>query len=108
LEDTDVTAKESLLAREDSFTEIHQNILLSLENVDLVLTDHLVQITFNSKNPDPIELMLEKKAEIYRVSYWDGYAVNEYYDYASISKAIKKLNKFSIKAVENISKFGIK
>jgi len=108
LEDTDAIIKESLLAKEDSFNEIYQNLLLKIEDVNFTINELSVNIRFNSKNPDPIELALENKEDFYRVSYWDGYAVNEYYDYKKLSKAIKKLNKFSIKASENVTKFGLK
>ena len=52
--------------------------------------------------------VIEVFNKFYRVTYWDGYAVNEYYDYKNFNKAFKKFGKFSLKALGNIKKFGIK
>ena len=65
-------------------------------------------IKINSNNPDPIEISIQSIENQYRVIYWDGYAVNEFYDYANLKKALKKFNKFTLKAFNNIQKFGVK
>ena len=67
-----------------------------------------ISIKINSDNPDPIEISIQSIDNQYRVTYWDGYAVNEFYDYANLNKALKKFNKFTLKAFDNIQKFGIK
>ena len=69
-----------------------------------------VSLTYysDSNNPDPTKISIEITDRVYRVIYWDGYAVNEYYDYQNFNKALKKFRKFSDKALTNIKKFGIK
>jgi hypothetical protein len=103
-----VIDKESLLAREDNFKDIHFDISKVINDTSLFMEENLIRITFNSDNPDPIEVSVEKYTNFYRVSYWDGYAVNEFYDYQLLNKALKKFSKFSYKALDNINKFGLK
>ena len=67
-----------------------------------------ISIKINSNNPDPIEISIQSIENQYRVTYWDGYAVNEFYDYSNLNKALKKFNKFTLKAFDNIQKFGVK
>jgi len=103
-----VTDKENLLANEDRFNSIYENLKNKLQNSSISINLDEIIITINSDNPDPIEISIKDNKETYRVSYWDGYAVNEFYDYSNLNKAIKKFNKFSQKALSNIEKFGIK
>tara|TARA_X000000368_G_scaffold144252_1_gene113703 strand:+ start:1289 stop:1582 length:294 start_codon:yes stop_codon:yes gene_type:complete len=97
-----------LLANEDRFNSIYENLKNKLQNSSISINLDEIIITINSDNPDPIEISIKDNKETYRVSYWDGYAVNEFYDYSNLNKAIKKFNKFSQKALSNIEKFGIK
>ncbi len=103
-----MTDKENLLANEDRFNSIYENLKNKLQNSSISINLDEIIITINSDNPDPIEISIKDNKETYRVSYWDGYAVNEFYDYSNLNKAIKKFNKFSQKALGNIEKFGIK
>jgi len=103
-----VTDKENLLANEDRFNSIYENLKNKLQNSSISINLDEIIITINSDNPDPIEISIKDNKETYRVTYWDGYAVNEFYDYSNLNKAIKKFNKFSQKALSNIEKFGIK
>ena len=103
-----MTDKENLLANEDRFNSIYENLKNKLQNSSISINLDEIIITINSDNPDPIEISIKDNKETYRVTYWDGYAVNEFYDYSNLNKAIKKFNKFSQKALDNIEKFGIK
>ena len=103
-----MTDKENLLANEDRFNSIYENLKNKLQNTSISINLDEIIITINSDNPDPIEISIKDNKETYRVTYWDGYAVNEFYDYSHLNKAIKKFNKFSQKALSNIEKFGIK
>ena len=103
-----MTDKENLLANEDRFISIYENLKNKLQNSSISINLDEIIITINSDNPDPIEISIKDNKETYRVTYWDGYAVNEFYDYSNLNKAIKKFNKFSQKALSNIEKFGIK
>ena len=103
-----MTDKENLLANEDRFNSIYENLKNKLQNTSISINLDEIIITINSDNPDPIEISIKDNKETYRVTYWDGYAVNEFYDYSNLNKAIKKFNKFSQKALSNIEKFGIK
>ena len=103
-----MTDKENLLANEDRFNSIYENLKNKLQNSSISINLDEIMITINSDNPDPIEISIKDNKETYRVTYWDGYAVNEFYDYSNLNKAIKKFNKFSQKALSNIEKFGIK
>tara|TARA_B100000989_G_C19393230_1_gene406638 strand:- start:413 stop:724 length:312 start_codon:yes stop_codon:yes gene_type:complete len=103
-----VTDKENLLANEDRFNSIYENLKNKLQNSSISINLDEIIITINSDNPDPIEISIKDNKETYRVTYWDGYAINEFYDYSNLNKAIKKFNKFSQKALSNIEKFGIK
>ncbi len=103
-----MTDKENLLANEDRFNSIYENLKNKLQNSSISINLDEIIITINSDNPDPIEISIKDNKETYRVTYWDGYAVNEFYDYSNLNKAIKKFNKFSQKALSNIEKFGIK
>ena len=103
-----MTDKENLLANEDRFNSIYENLKNKLQNSSISINLDEIIITIDSDNPDPIEISIKDNKETYRVTYWDGYAVNEFYDYSNLNKAIKKFNKFSQKALDNIEKFGIK
>ena len=103
-----MTDKENLLANEDRFNSIYENLKNKLQNTSISINLDEIIITIDSDNPDPIEISIKDNKETYRVTYWDGYAVNEFYDYSNLNKAIKKFNKFSQKALSNIEKFGIK
>ena len=103
-----MTDKENLLANEDRFNSIYENLKNKLQNSSISINLDEIIITIDSDNPDPIEISIKDNKETYRVTYWDGYAVNEFYDYSNLNKAIKKFNKFSQKALSNIEKFGIK
>ena len=106
--DTNATDKANLSAREDKFKEIFFVIHEELTSASLEIEANNVSITINSNNPDPTKVSIEVTDNVYRVIYWDGYAVNEYYDYQNFNKALKKFKKFSDKALTNIKKFGIK
>tara|TARA_B100001027_G_C16070196_1_gene242642 strand:+ start:287 stop:580 length:294 start_codon:yes stop_codon:yes gene_type:complete len=97
-----------LLANEDRFNSIYENLKNKLQNSSISINLDEIIITIDSDNPDPIEISIKDNKETYRVTYWDGYAINEFYDYSNLNKAIKKFNKFSQKALSNIEKFGIK
>ncbi len=103
-----MTDKENLLANEDRFNSIYENLKNKLQNSSISINLDEIIITIDSDNPDPIEISIKDNKETYRVTYWDGYAINEFYDYSNLNKAIKKFNKFSQKALSNIEKFGIK
>ena len=106
--DTNATDKANLSAREDKFKEIFFVIHEELTSASLEIEANNVSITINSNNPDPTKVSIEVTDNVYRVIYWDGYAVNEYYDYQNFNKALKKFKKFSDKALTNIKKFGVK
>ena len=106
--DTNAIDKANLSAREDKFKEIFSAIQKELTSASLEIEANNVSITINSNNPDPTKISIEVTDHVYRVIYWDGYAVNEYYDYQNFNKALKKFKKFSDKALTNIKKFGIK
>ena len=106
--DTNATDKANLSAREDKFKEIFSIIHEELTSASLEIEANIVSITINSNNPDPTKISIEVTDHVYRVIYWDGYAVNEFYDYQNFNKALKKFKKFSDKALTNIKKFGIK
>jgi hypothetical protein len=108
LADTNATDKANLSASEDKFKEIFFTIHKELTSASLEIEANNVSITINSNNPDPTKISIEVTDNSYRVIYWDGYAVNEYYDYQNFNKALKKFKKFSDKALTNIKKFGIK
>ena len=106
--DTNATDKANLSANEDKFKEIFSAVHKELTSASLEIEANNVSITINSNNPDPTKISIEITDRVYRVIYWDGYAVNEYYDYQNFNKALKKFRKFSDKALMNIKKFGIK
>jgi len=108
LVDTNATDKANLSAREDKFKEIFSDVHKELTSASLEIEANIVSITINSNNPDPTKISIEITDHVYRVIYWDGYAINEYYDYQNFNKAFKKFKKFSEKALTNIKKFGIK
>ena len=100
--------KESLLAKEDRVDLIYEILSNKLQNTSISKNSDEISIRINSNNPDPIEISIQSIGNEYRVTYWDGYAVNEFYDYSNLNKALKKLNKFTLKAFDNIQKFGVK
>ena len=106
--DTNAIDKANLSAKEDKFKEIYSTIKEELTSASLEIEADNISITINSNNPDPTKISIEVTDHFYRVIYWDGYAVNEYYDYQNFNKALNKFRKFSEKALINIKKFGIK
>ncbi len=100
--------RENLLAKEDKFDLIYATLVNKLQNTSISKNSDEISIKINSNNPDPIEISIQSNDNQYRVTYWDGYAVNEFYDYSNLNKALKKFNKFTLKAINNIQKFGVK
>ena len=103
-----MTDKENLLAKEDRIDSIYDSLCSKLSNTSISKNSDEISIKINSNNPDPIEISIQSIENQYRVTYWDGYAVNEFYDYSNLNKALKKFNKFTLKAFNNIQKFGVK
>ena len=108
MEDTGVTAKEKLTLKKDRFTELSAFLKKEGFEVELICQDDLTSISFNTSNPDPIEVSIQLFNDYFRVCYWDGYGVAEFYDYKNLSKAFKKFTKFLTKSKSNIEKFGLK
>ena len=103
-----MTDRENLLAKEDRIDLIYESLSGKLSNTSNSKNPNEISIKIHSNNPDPIEISIQLIEKQYRVTYWDGYAVNEFYDYGNLNKALKKFNKFTLKAFNNIQKFGIK
>ena len=108
MEDTGVTVKEKLTSKKDRFTQLTELLKKEGFEVELICEDDFTSISFITNNPDPIEVSIQLFNDYYRVCYWDGYGVTEFYDYANFSKAFKKFTKFLTKSKSNIEKFGIK
>ena len=108
MEDTNVTAKEKLTLKKDRFTELSAFLKKEGFEVELICQDDFTSISFNTSNPDPIEVSIQLFNDYFRVCYWDGYGVAEFYDYKNFSKAFKKFTKFLTKSKSNIEKFGLK
>ena len=97
-----MTDKENLLAKEDRIDLIYESLSNKLPNTSISKNSDEISIKINSNNPDPIEISIQSIENQYRVTYWDGYAVNEFYDYSNHNKALKKFNKFTLKALSLI------
>ncbi len=104
-----VIDKVSLISKKDNFIQLKKELEKDGFSIDLFFENSLSSISFVTENPDPIEISIKYIDEsYYRVSYWDGYGVTEFYDYPQLNKAEKKFFKFITKAKSNIEKFGIK
>ena len=104
-----VIDKVSLISKKDNFIQIKKELEKDGFSIDLFFENSLSTISFVTENPDPIEISIKYIDEsYYRVSYWDGYGVTEFYDYPQLNKAVKKFFKFITKAKSKIEKFGIK
>ena len=108
MEDTGVTVKEKLTSKKDRFTQLTALLQKEGFKVELICEDDFTSISFNTSNPDPIEISIQFFNDYFRVCYWDGYGVAEFYDYKNFSKAFKKFTKFLTKSKSNIEKFGLK
>ena len=101
--------KVSLISKKDNFIQLKEVLEKDGFSIDLLFENTLSSISFVTENPDPIEISIKFIDEsYYRVFYWDGYGVTEFYDYTQLNKAMKKFYKFITKAKSNIDKFGIK
>ena len=101
--------KVSLISKKDNFSQLKDELEKDGFSIDIFFGNSLSSISFVTENPDPIEISIKFIDEsYYRVSYWDGYGVTEFYDYTQLNKAMKKFIKFITKAKSNIEKFGIK
>ena len=72
-----MTDRENLLAKEDRIDLIYESLSNKLPNTSISKNSDEVSIKINSNNPDPIEISIQLIQNQYRVTYWDGYAVNE-------------------------------
>ena len=108
MEDTGVTVKEKLTLKKDRFTELSASLKKEGFEVELTCEEDFTSMSFITSNPDPIEVSIQLFTNYYRVCYWDGYGVAEFYDYKNLSKAFKKFTKFITKSKSNIEKFGLK
>ncbi len=102
-----MTDKGNLLAKENELSYIFNEVKEKFIDASFLINKNLVSLKIESENPDPVEISIEIR-DSYRVTYWDGYAVNEFYDYENLNKAVKKFKRFTKKAMQNIEKFGIK
>ena len=101
--------KVSLISKKDNFVQLKEVLEKDGFSIVLLFENTLSSISFVTENPDPIEISINFIDEsYYRVSYWDGYGVTEFYDYTQLNKGMKKFYKFITKAKSNIDKFGIK
>ena len=101
--------KENLISKKDNFILLKEELEKAGFSINLFFENSLSSISFVTENPDPIEISIKFIDEsYYRVCYWDGYGVTEFYDYMQLNKAMKKFFKFITKAKSNIDKFGIK
>ena len=108
MEDTGVTAKAKLTLKKDRFTELSASLKKEGFEIELTCEEDFTSMSFITSNPDPIEVSIQLFNDYYRVCYWDGYGVAEFYDYENLSKAFKKFTKFITKSKSNIEKFGLK
>ena len=108
MEDTGVTVKEKLTSKKDKFTDLSAILEKEGFKVELICEEDFTGMSFITNNPDPIEISIQLFNDYYRVCYWDGYGVAEFYDYANLSKAFKKFTKFLTNSKSNIEKFGLK
>ena len=109
MDDIGVIDKESLISKKDNFILLKEELEKAGFSINLFFENSLSSISFVTENPDPIEISIKFIDEsYYRVCYWDGYGVTEFYDYMQLNKAMKKFFKFITKAKSNIDKFGIK
>tara|TARA_S200000501_G_scaffold334882_1_gene339165 strand:- start:3695 stop:4018 length:324 start_codon:yes stop_codon:yes gene_type:complete len=107
LEDIDAIDKEKLIYIKDKIYDV-SNSLNETFDIKTYLNKDSANIIFLTENPDPVEISIVFKKDIYRVTYWDGYGVTEFYDYDNLNKGLKKFLKFVDKAKSNIEKFGLK
>ena len=109
MEDIDVIDKVSLISKKDNLYDLEKSLLDEGFRINTVIEENFSSLSFITENPDPIEIAINfKDNSLYRVSYWDGYGVTEFYDYPQLNKAYKKFIKFVSKAKSNIDKFGLK
>ena len=83
-----MTDRENLLAKEDRIDLIYESLSNKLPNTSISKNSDEVSIKINSNNPDPIEISIQLIQNQYRVTYWDGYVVNEFYDYANLNNCL--------------------
>ncbi len=107
MEDIDAIDKEKLIYIKDKIYDV-SNSLNETFDIKTYLNKDSANIIFLTENPDPVEISIVFKKDIYRVTYWDGYGVTEFYDYDNLNKGLKKFLKFVDKAKSNIEKFGLK
>ncbi len=107
MEDIDAIDKEKLIHIKDKIYDV-SNSLNETFDIKTYLNKDSANIIFLTENPDPVEISIVFKKDIYRVTYWDGYGVTEFYDYDNLNKGLKKFLKFVDKAKSNIEKFGLK
>ena len=107
MEDIDAIDKEKLIYVKDKIYDV-SNSLNETFDIKTYLNKDSANIIFLTENPDPVEISIVFKKDIYRVTYWDGYGVTEFYDYDNLNKGLKKFLKFVDKAKSNIEKFGLK
>ena len=107
MEDIDAIDKEKLIHIKDKIYDV-SNLLQESFEIKTHFSEHSANIIFLTENPDPVEISIIFKKNFYRVTYWDGYGVTEFYDYDNLSKGLKKFFKFIDKAKSNIEKFGLK
>ena len=107
MEDIDAIDKEKLILLKDKIYDVSSSLQETFD-IKTHFSEHSANIIFLTENPDPIEISIIFKKDIYRVIYWDGYGVTEFYDYDNLNKGLKKFFKFIDKAKSNIEKFGLK
>ena len=59
MEDIGVTVKEKLTSKKDRFTQLTSLLKNEGFEVELICEDDFTSITFNTSNPDPIEISIQ-------------------------------------------------
>ena len=59
MEDTGVTVKEKLTSKKDRFTQLTSLLRNEGFEVELICEDDFTSISFNTSNPDPIEISIQ-------------------------------------------------
>ena len=81
--------KVSLISKKDNFIQLKEVLEKDGFSIDLLFENTLSSISFITENPDPIEISIKFIDESYfRVSYWDGYGVTEFYDYTQLNLSL--------------------
>ena len=86
---------------------LFKSIFSDIPNTSIILNDTSVIIQHDdATNQDAASIEITETANIYKITYWDGYSLAEEEESNNLVKSLKIFKRFSKKLAKNLIRFN--